>query len=58
MSDLADSRHGEWAGDPAQDGRADHLKHVELVAIERAGHWVHHDQLQQVLAAVRGFLAK
>jgi pimeloyl-ACP methyl ester carboxylesterase len=47
-----------WAGDPAKDGRAAYLKQAEVVAIDEAGHWVHHDQLSQVLAAIRGFLAK
>jgi pimeloyl-ACP methyl ester carboxylesterase len=47
-----------WAGDPEQDGRAAYLKQAEVVAIDKAGHWVHHDQLDQVLAAIRAFLAK
>jgi pimeloyl-ACP methyl ester carboxylesterase len=47
-----------WAGDPERDGRSRYLAHVEVVSIEKAGHWVHHDQLPQVLAAVRRFLAK
>lgn len=47
-----------WAGDPTRDGRSAYLKDVEMVSIEKAGHWVHHDQLPQVLAAVRAFLSK
>jgi pimeloyl-ACP methyl ester carboxylesterase len=47
-----------WAGDPSKDGRAAYLKSAEVVAVEKAGHWVHHDQLPQVLDAIRGFLAR
>jgi pimeloyl-ACP methyl ester carboxylesterase len=47
-----------WAGDPVKDGRAGYLKQAEVVAIDKAGHWVHHDQLPQVLAAIRSFLSK
>jgi len=45
-----------WAGDPVQDGRAAYLKDTQVVAIDKAGHWVHHDQLPQVLTALRAFL--
>ncbi len=47
-----------WAGDPIKDGRAAYLKDVEVMAIEKAGHWVHHDQLDKVLVSIRAFLAK
>jgi pimeloyl-ACP methyl ester carboxylesterase len=47
-----------WAGDPVKDGRAGYLKDSTVVAIERAGHWVHHDQLSPVLAALREFLGR
>jgi len=47
-----------WAGDPERDGRSGYLKDTEMVSIEKAGHWVHHDQLPQVLAALRRFLTK
>jgi pimeloyl-ACP methyl ester carboxylesterase len=45
-----------WASNPAEDGRARHFKHAEVVTIERAGHWVHHDRLDEFLALVRRFL--
>ena len=45
-----------WAGDPVADGRAAYLKQAEVLAIDNAGHWVHHDQLDQVLAALNKFL--
>jgi pimeloyl-ACP methyl ester carboxylesterase len=45
-----------WAGDPVQDGRAAYLKSAKVIAIDNAGHWVHHDQLPQVLTAIKAFL--
>jgi pimeloyl-ACP methyl ester carboxylesterase len=29
-----------------------------VLAVEKAGHWVHHDQLDLFLREVRGFLAE
>ncbi|MBI4517910.1 MAG: alpha/beta hydrolase [Deltaproteobacteria bacterium] len=46
-----------WASDPDQDGRAKSFKDYRAVNIERAGHWVHHDQLDVFLKHVREFLA-
>ena len=45
-----------WASNPQDDGRARHFQRVEVVTFEKAGHWVHHDQLEGFLATVRGFL--
>ena len=45
-----------WASDPATDGRASHFQDVEVVNIERAGHWVHHDQIDEFLDHTRRFL--
>ncbi|MBK7949484.1 MAG: alpha/beta hydrolase [Deltaproteobacteria bacterium] len=53
---LVHGRDG-WHGDPAQDGRAAHIASARVVEIPGAGHWVHHDQLEPFLAAVRPFLA-
>ena len=47
-----------WASDPLKDGRAKNIKEVQVANIERAGHWVHHDQLDEFLSVVRAFLAK
>ena len=47
-----------WASDPEKDGRATAFKQYRLVNIERAGHWVHHDQLAEFLRVVRIFLAE
>src|SRR3954453_23037053 len=44
-----------WASNPADDGRARHFKKAEIVAIERAGHWVHHDRLDAFVALARRF---
>ena len=45
-----------WASDPAKDGRARHFRNAQIVSIENAGHWVHHDRLDVFLDLVRGFL--
>ena len=45
-----------WASDPVADGRASHFQNAELINIENAGHWVHHDQLDHFCAAVQTFL--
>jgi pimeloyl-ACP methyl ester carboxylesterase len=47
-----------WASDPEQDGRIQPFRNARLVNVPKAGHWVHHDQLDAFLAAVRGFLAE
>jgi pimeloyl-ACP methyl ester carboxylesterase len=45
-----------WASNPANDGRARHFRNAQIVSIENAGHWVHHDRLDAFLDLVRGFL--
>ena len=45
-----------WAGDWERDGRLDAFRTAELVTIRNAGHWVHHDQLDEFLKVVRRFL--
>jgi pimeloyl-ACP methyl ester carboxylesterase len=45
-----------WATDPLLDGRARAFRHVRCVNVPRAGHWVHHDQLEEFLRIVRAFL--
>ncbi len=50
-------RGGEsWASDPNLDGRLDNFANARAVNIDDAGHWVHHDQLEEFLALVREFL--
>jgi pimeloyl-ACP methyl ester carboxylesterase len=45
-----------WASDPLKDGRAEHFQNAQVVNIENAGHWVHHDQLSEFLELVESFL--
>jgi len=43
------------SGNPAEDGRAEPFRHATVVGIDKAGHWLHHDQLGEFLAVVREF---
>jgi pimeloyl-ACP methyl ester carboxylesterase len=45
-----------WASNPEQDGRARHFKHARVVEFEDAGHWLHHDQFERFIAALKAFL--
>ena len=45
-----------WAVDPETDGRAQVIKNYRLVKVPKAGHWVHHDQLDLFLRETRKFL--
>jgi pimeloyl-ACP methyl ester carboxylesterase len=45
-----------WAKDPLELGIPDHFGNAEFVTIEGAGHWVHHDKLDEFLKLVRDFL--
>ncbi len=45
-----------WASDPRKDGRADHFKDAEIVTLDGAGHWVHHDKLATFMALIEPFL--
>src|SRR3990167_5245541 len=46
-----------WASNPLTDGRARHFKTARVVTIEKAGHWVHHDQFDAFMRETRAFLA-
>jgi pimeloyl-ACP methyl ester carboxylesterase len=46
------------ASDPETDGRARHFNTAEFVRLEGAGHWVHHDRLDEVEALCRRFLKR
>ena len=46
-----------WASNPATDGRAAHFAQARVEVIQGAGHWVHHDRLEEFLALVIPFLA-
>ncbi|MFN3960260.1 MAG: alpha/beta fold hydrolase [Parvularculaceae bacterium] len=45
-----------WASNPEKDGRAAHFRNARVVSIEKAGHWVHHDQFDVFMRAVESFL--
>jgi pimeloyl-ACP methyl ester carboxylesterase len=45
-----------WASNPAKDGRSGHFRNAEIVTVEGAGHWVHHDKLPEFMALTRRFL--
>ncbi len=47
-----------WAEDPEEDGRASAFHQYESVTIQKAGHWVHHDQLDAFLNVTRPFLLR
>jgi pimeloyl-ACP methyl ester carboxylesterase len=47
-----------WASNPAKDGRARAFRNAEVVTIDGAGHWVHHDRLDEFLTLARKFLAR
>jgi pimeloyl-ACP methyl ester carboxylesterase len=45
-----------WASDPEKDGHLELFQDGRLVNIDNAGHWVHHDQLDEFLGYVVPFL--
>ncbi len=46
-----------WASDPDTDGRIAPFRGAQVANIEGAGHWVHHDRLEEFLRVLREFLA-
>jgi pimeloyl-ACP methyl ester carboxylesterase len=51
-------KESKWASDPAEDGRAAHFAHARVIGVERAGHWLHHDRLDEFLRILREFFAE
>jgi pimeloyl-ACP methyl ester carboxylesterase len=45
------------AGDPVADGRAALFANARTVGFDGAGHWLHHDRLDEFLRVIRDFLA-
>jgi pimeloyl-ACP methyl ester carboxylesterase len=45
-----------WTGDWEKDGRTSVFKNAKIVTIEKAGHWVHHDQIDESLKVISQFL--
>jgi pimeloyl-ACP methyl ester carboxylesterase len=50
--------HGKesWASNPAEDGRADMFQNARVISMERAGHWVQHDRLDDFVSELKAFL--
>jgi pimeloyl-ACP methyl ester carboxylesterase len=46
-----------WASNPEKDGRAAHFRNARVLLVEKAGHWVHHDQFDLFMREARAFLA-
>jgi pimeloyl-ACP methyl ester carboxylesterase len=53
---LLYGRESRWAGDPVADGRAALFRQARVIGLEGAGHWLHHDRLDEFLRIVREFL--
>ena len=47
-----------WASDPVVDGRIQNFRNARLVNFEGAGHWVHHDRLDDFMRETEAFLAE
>ena len=47
-----------WASNPVADGRAQHFRNAEVVTLEDAGHWAHHDRREAFVERARQFLEK
>ncbi len=45
-----------WASNPERDGRAAYFRDGRVVEYDKAGHWLHHDQLDRFLGDVKAFL--
>ena len=44
------------SGNPADDGRSAPFRYATIVGIDGAGHWLHHDRLDEFLRVIREFL--
>ena len=44
------------SGNPADDGRIEPFRHAKVIGIDGAGHWLHHDRLDEFLRIVREVL--
>jgi len=46
-----------WASNPVKDGRIKYFgDNAKVVSFAKAGHWLHHDQFDAFMAALREFL--
>ncbi len=46
-----------WATNPADDGRLGYFRDAHVLAVEGAGHWVHHDRAALFTNEIKRFLA-
>ena len=46
-----------WASDPEANGRITAFQDARLANFNDAGHWVHHDRLDDFVSEVRDFIA-
>lgn len=47
-----------WASDPLADGKIGYFRDARVVALEKAGHWVHHDRLDDVIGLAETFYSQ
>lgn len=47
-----------WASDPVADGKAACFRDVRVEVLENAGHWVHHDRLDDVVDMAGSFFSQ
>ena len=47
-----------WASNPVADGRAAHFRNAEVVTLEDAGHWAHHDRREAFVEVAARFLSR
>jgi pimeloyl-ACP methyl ester carboxylesterase len=47
-----------WASNPVKDGRAQHFRNAEVVTLDDAGHWAHHDRREAFVALAERFLTR
>jgi len=55
---LLVSGSASFLPDPGAAGVISHFKRAELVKIEGAGHWLHHDKPDEVLDVLKTFLER
>ncbi|MDP1986911.1 alpha/beta fold hydrolase [Phenylobacterium sp.] len=46
-----------WASNPEKDGRLAHFKSAKVVEFDNAGHWVHHDRLNDFVQTTKDFIS-
>lgn len=45
-----------WASNPEKDGRIKFFRDAHVIEYEKAGHWLHHDQLERFVSDVKAFI--